>query len=197
MRTTQPCPGCGEVYPYRGAKEVCPTCKGKLKFFDDLAEEQKRELKAKEIAQVFIPGASHWLPYIPHGRIRGSRHHDEGDLASTFQMTFRELALGLSDPMPNGGPRSSSLSIATKDQADATTSSSGEHRAMQPGVARCLRVLYDSTVAIANNAYADGRADGGALLAKLRAGEISTSDLEVQQASAIQNALARARRRIK
>ena len=193
MKTTKPCPGCKEVHGGRGADEVCDECQRKIKFFDQFAVEQTGELKRKEVTSVRIPGAPHWLPYLPHSTQPDAIFGKNERLGDRFQTVFLELALGLSEPSDVG--KHDALGIATYTITESPGGGGEGPRLMQPGVARCLREIYDLTRSISENAFALGHSAGLKLLDKIRSGEISVNDAEVEAAKVTQRALQQKKRR--
>lgn len=60
-RTKRPCPGCGEVHPYRPAASVCETCARKLEQFDRL--KALVEADASTVVLSFsVSNLTNWLP---------------------------------------------------------------------------------------------------------------------------------------
>ncbi len=190
-RVTKPCPGCGRVHGGRAADKVCIDCQERLKFYDDLIAAQKGQLKTKEVTPVLVPQQSHWLPYIQHadhGSFDGTEQHGH-----RFQRCFLELALGLSEPAADIIHFERAAGLATYSNVDS--GGRGDVRLMQPGVARCLKELYDTANTIAQAAFADGHATGLKLLMQVRDGQISVNDAEVKAAAVAQKALQRKGRR--
>lgn len=58
-RTKKPCPGCGEVDPYRSAAEVCGDCKRKLKNEKHLREALEKE---PDLLLLKFSSTYHWNP---------------------------------------------------------------------------------------------------------------------------------------
>lgn len=173
-RTTKPCPGCGTIDSCRSADSVCDSCTRKLAFYDELMARQAEQVEDKRnCVVVAVPWADHGYPSIPHST--SSFGDDKPTAKENLQNRVRTLALELSEAAP--GTRSQeSYALATCGKLEFNWRD--PLRLMLPGVAECLRTIYDSAHAIAEEAYAEGHRDGRSLLMQLRDGKLTPDEVE-------------------
>ncbi|HUT91736.1 MAG TPA: hypothetical protein VMY37_19710 [Thermoguttaceae bacterium] len=158
-RTRKPCPGCGEVYAYRKADEICTNCKhlicaGKL---------LKRQQQRKFGRQYLLPKAGCNFPYI---------RNSERELMRSFQDAFFAIAVALSVEPAN----SQYTTEAVIPQSEASYGCSNCVY-LESAMRDSLREIYASVQAIVDGAYRDGKRAGQDFVRGLCDGSVSLAKL--------------------
>lgn len=169
--TSKPCPGCGQVDPYRPAASVCRACRDALDRDKALLAARKAQ-EGKVLTR--MPHAPHALPYIQYAF----------EFKSAFQESFSLLAAAAGEVVP----AAHAYELTDTEQAGVLVP---EHNKgmnvggyslhpnfllIDPGALEALRAVYASVVNIARVAHADGLADGRSLLTGLASGEITVKE---------------------
>jgi hypothetical protein len=171
-RTKRPCPGCGQVKPWRAASEVCADCKVLLDEGRKARERAATVPRGTELA--VLPFAPHRLGYIPHfwQPFLGERHKSADaviqqaifDLASMFgeQVEWRDVRRSNQQP----------LAPVTMDGHGGNNT----YWKVPIGLRDILTRLYEAVQAGAKHAYEEGKHDGHSLLIGLATGQTSIED---------------------
>ncbi len=178
-RTTKPCPGCGEVHPYRPAAEVCGDCEAKFEELRVLKQSIRQAIENGHLVVANLHGAWHWQPYIT-----GPNRDDVQKLflelcEAVSQRTWRETSeghfhYGILDT--EGDKRDNTL-IVPKARNDRKES--GDNQCMLPShAANILPKLYQAISDLADSCYLEGHQKGRDLLMSLHSGELTMADFE-------------------
>jgi hypothetical protein len=172
--TKKPCPGCGEVHPYRSANSVCTPCAEKLKNYDKLDALIKAE-HGKQTDIYFVPDDD-W-PWIPMKGCNFDGRRDFGKLLSRLvKAAGKKLSTG-------DGQSSTSYcyfkgvereSIPKRTSCDEHVWRS--HVSLPKRFAVIVQELHDALCRAFKAEYAAGVSDGKNLLLGLQTGEVSLED---------------------
>lgn len=154
-RTRRPCPGCGEINPYREPEKVCSTCRNQLLLVDELKAEIEKI--APDEIRTHIGECPHWnqrirfddglLRKLFHQLVMLAKRHEVERSRYASEGILGKIDLGASIDI-----------IIRKDIADVIST---------------LRIAVESAL---QAAYQDGKSDGHKLLMRLAAGDISINE---------------------
>lgn len=188
MRTSKPCPGCGEVDHSRPADKVCAECAAAIASWNQHIARVK--VDSDKVA-VSIRSCYHWYPMFYFGEHGTS--NELGELRTGLAKLFAELGERIcgellkwpatadlnperlySDPRvrraSHGYPEGELISYPTSNG----DGSSGESVGMADRrTVEILRALWDHTARFAHAAYLNGVAEGRNLLLQLSTGAMS------------------------
>ena len=172
-RTKKPCPGCGEVVPYRKVNDICNKCKTCIQ---EGRARGKAILKARENKKLSVVQV-HWLPSIHEINsiydANGTPVLDN-KFSEHLKKTFISLAQAVSEPGGvEAGSTDTELLVAHQERAYGCPEA---NRTMPPAVLALFQELYACIITAAKNAYANGEERARDYFQSIVAGKVSLSN---------------------
>jgi len=157
--TRKPCPGCGEVNPYRKPDKICDACHNRLLLADKLQAEMEKVEHGETLA--YLGERSYW-----NQRIR----FDDSD--NSLRSLLHQLLMLTKRHQVERSPYAPTGILGKIDQAGSVGI------IIRKDIAETITALRNQIDASLNDAYRDGFHDGHKLLMRLAEGNISVNEFE-------------------
>lgn len=169
MGSKKPCPGCGQVDPYRKIDEVCRDCKRNLREVAWLRKALEEANAGRLVAK--LGAKSHWNRYFT---VRYPRRGNY-EIGSALQRAIYHTCLAGS--VPSGSDRDSPY-LMKKEREHFATDGSHIYRAVTQEFFDAVQVLMDTIDEALSQSFAAGQEDGQRFLLDLAEGNVSINKYE-------------------
>lgn len=179
MRTKKPCPGCGQVDPYRPADKVCSDCHTKLRRSEKTDKELEAAAKQPGLVPVSLPWAIHAYPYIPDCRDRETGREPDREFYTAADVLLR--CSGVYAPTVRVFSSQCDPVFPYPKNTWNHQSGSGTVLHIEEPVLAQWRALFNAVVAMVETAHRNGEQEGSNMLARLARNEVSVADFNEWQ----------------